>query len=69
MDNVSPHLYQQQHFREQVLAQEPGSYDTTTKKTVPLPKALPYENPNKLGLDTAFDKFPPKDQAKKTAMG
>ena len=41
----------------------------TTKETVPLPKALPYESPSKLGLDTAFDKFPPKDQAKKTAVG
>lgn len=48
-----------------VLAQEPGSY-RTTKATDLLPKALPYESPNKFGLTTAFAKFPPKDQATKT---
>lgn len=64
----SPHLYQQQHFRVQILAQKPGSCHATTKETVPLPKALPYKNPNKLGLVIAFDKFPPKDRVNKTAM-
>lgn len=51
-----------------VLAQEPGSY-RTTKATDLLPKALPYESPNKLGLATAFAEFPPKDQATKTDTG
>lgn len=33
-----------------------------------LPKALPYKNPNKLGLGIAFDRFPPKDRVNTTAV-
>ena len=53
----------------QVLAQKPESNPTITKEMVRLPKVLPYESPSKAGLDSAFDKFPHKDQVKKTAMG